>query len=241
MRGALGRSSRRGGGRYVRHMTRPRRTCTAHGAFVWLVLACFGATLPACRSSPPGPEPTASAPSGSTDRDAPDVITPEPEAPSARAAPGAAQPDVPVVPVGDWGIEIAVPPEATAIHDAAANRHQVSFGRSVTVTLRRLAEPPPTREEAARSWNAGRDVERIDDGALSNGLRYAVRSQVVRVGVGGGDGRRRHRLREVGRVHAILPLDSGHVRCTGYVEHPVSPNAPDLERVKSVCLSMRLR
>jgi hypothetical protein len=181
------------------------------------------------------------APSASA-QDAGDADSGEGEDDSAATAP----PEIPggvTAPVGSWGISLTVPPAARVEHEAHADRHSVYLSSLVSVTLHLARAPAPASlADAAEAWNSDDDSRNLGEGVTRSGVLYGVRTFKVRVGVPSPvRGQHIHTYEKVSRVYAVLPLDKDKsVRCTGYVERGVqSESDPDIQAVRSICLSMR--
>ena len=144
-----------------------------------------------------------------------------------------------MTPIGAWGVEVAVPPDATSEHDAPNHRHWITIpGAGMTLNL--FDWPAPTFADALRSWNADQNLETFGEGVTEHGAFYALRSFEVRDGILAG-GTHFHFWIRVSRVYTILPVDSGHhVQCIGYIERGVEADDATLAAVARICTSLRL-
>lgn len=143
----------------------------------------------------------------------------------------------------DLGIAVVLPPDAGRDHQAKTRRHVVTLGAQLIVELQFVGQPAPRSvAELQAAWGMPGSDE-LGRGDPQDGVRHIAVAFQVRIGFEGMPGQIIHTFKRVARVHAVLPLDAeSHVSCTGYIERDVTSNAdPDLERVRSICLSMRKR
>lgn len=138
--------------------------------------------------------------------------------------------------VGDSEVGILEPPGSTATFDSSGYVLEIGADR-VEVTV--VDEPAPgTIDEAVRDWP--RSTKRVGQAGRAGDVIFVVTCFDVRVGVPSPiPGQHIHRLKEVCRVYAALPLGSSRsARCIGYFEHPGENDPPGLALLREVCSSM---
>jgi hypothetical protein len=136
----------------------------------------------------------------------------------------------------DWRVRIELPSESTARHDDVNAIVTFELGWKKALQLRWKPGPAPERIALAQS-----DAKVLDEGRTESGIRYSVQTLDVRVGSSSG-GRHVHRIEQVTRVYATLPVDAHHhVECTGYLERGVDGTEDDdVQALSRSCLSMVL-
>ena len=141
-------------------------------------------------------------------------------------------------PIGAWGVEVTVPPEATSKHDAP-NRHHWIQVPGAELTLRLFDRPAPSFDDALRSWKAGENLMTFGEGVTEHGAFYALHSFEL-VDGRSWDAQNFHFRFRVTRVHAILPIDDRHhVECTSYIDRSVAADDDTLAAVAQICKSLR--
>lgn len=143
----------------------------------------------------------------------------------------------------DLGIAVVLPPGAGRDHQVKTRRHVVTLAPHLIVELQFVGQPAPRSvAELQAAWGMPGSDE-LGRGDPQDGVRHLALAFEVRIGFEGMPGQTIHTFKRVARVYAVLPLGAeSHVLCTGYIEREVASSAdPDLERVRSLCLSMRKR
>lgn len=175
---------------------------------------------------------------------APAIVVSPPTDPAVEPVSRVADPALPDATVlDDLGIAVVLPPDAGHDHQVKTRRHVVTLAPHLIVELQSVGQPAPRSvAELQAAWGVP-DSDELGRGDLPDGGRHIALAFEVRIGFEGMPGQTIHTFKRVARVYAVLPLGAeSHVSCTGYIERDVTSNAdPDLERVRSICLSMRKR
>lgn len=147
-----------------------------------------------------------------------------------------------------WGVAIDVDASARGRFESPYDRYVLTASRCVEdcVVITRVRARVPSLDEARVRWD---EETRSVDGSLgfvldegtSTRLRFSIRRFTVRRGSPGIEGQTVHRVIEVSRYIAIVPLDeSTHLQCTGYVEHAATGiDDPAVVAVRAVCESLQ--
>jgi hypothetical protein len=148
-----------------------------------------------------------------------------------------------------WSVVIDVDEGARGRYESPYDRYVMTTPHCVDycITIARVAAVAPSLSTARRAWDdqssgeGGEPSVTIDEGTTASGILYSARRFTVRMGSPGLPGQTVHRLTEVSRFFAIVPLDaSSHLACTGYVEHGVERiDDPALLAARAVCTSLR--
>jgi len=147
-----------------------------------------------------------------------------------------------LTPLGDLGVTVALPEEATVqvVPDHPNRQVDVWIEGFLVRFVHVEVTPPASLDDALSGWLRD-DAEVWARGTGPGGAFYAGATFRVRVGHSRG-GRHVHRLQDVSRAYGALGVgDGATVRCTGYVEAGTDRDGappPAILPLVDVCASM---